>query len=326
MNLVISARGIFLASLAFSFLWLLFQIKEVLLIFFVALILSFALLPPIEKLERKKLPRSLAALLVYLSVAVFFLFVIGSGISPMVEQTTLFLSQLPQLIESVLSSPTISPISRQVIEEASRQLASASVNIVKITIGLFDSLLAVVTVFVFSFYFSLGYENLRRKLPGFFPEATARKINETLKEIESRIGGWVRGEFILMLVIATFSYLGLTALKVNYALPLSLIAGVLEIVPVIGPILSAVPAVVVGFATSNVLGFGVLALYILIQQFENNFIVPRVMEKAVGLNPLLTMSAIFIGGRVFGITGALLAVPVILILQVILPKFILEKR
>lgn len=326
MNLVISTRTVFTAVLLLGVFWGLYQVKEIILLFFVALIISMALLPLIEKLEKRGFSRSLATLLVYFSVIIIFLAVIGTGISPMVEQTTLFFSQLPRLIESVLESPLVSPISRQVVEESTRQLASISVNIVKITLGIFDSFLALITVFVFSFYFSLGYENLRRKFTSLFSEENKRKINDSLNEIEKIIGGWVRGEFTLMVVIAVASYIGLSVLRVGYVLPLSLIAGVLEIVPIIGPLLSAIPAAIVGFSSSPALGFGVLALYIIIQQFENNIVVPRVMERAVGLSPLLTMSVIFIGGKLFGIVGALLAVPVVLILQVIIPRFFLEKR
>jgi len=325
MNIVISTRTVLTALLLLAAFWVIFQVKEVILIFFISLILSFALLPYIERLERRGLSRSLSASLIYLSAVLVFLVVLGSGISPMLEQTTLFFSQLPRLIEAVLANPLVSPISRQIVEEATRQIASASVNIVKITLGIFDSFLALITIFVFSFYFSLWYEKLRKRISKIFPEDTQRKINDSLSEIEVRIGGWVRGEFTLMVAIAAFSFVGLSILRVSYALPLSLIAGVLEIVPVIGPIISAVPAVIVGFASSPALGLGVLALYILIQQFENNFIVPRVMERAVGFNPLLTMSVIFIGGNIFGIIGALLAVPVVLILQVIIPKLILPK-
>ena len=326
MNLVISTRTVFTAMLLLGVFWGLYQVKEIILLFFVALIISIALLPFIEKLEKRGFSRSMATLLVYFSVIIIFLAVLGTGISPMVEQTTLFFSQLPRLIESVLASPLVSPISRQVVEESTRQLALVSVNIVKITLGIFDSFLAVVTVFVFSFYFSLGYERMCRRFTSFFPEEVKRKINESLSEIEKVIGGWVRGEFVLMLVIAVASYIGLSVLRVGYVLPLSLIAGFLEIVPIIGPLLSAIPAAVVGFSSSPALGFGVLALYIIIQQLENNLIVPRVMERAVGLNPLLTMSVIFIGAKLFGIIGALLAVPVVLILRVIIPKFFLEKR
>ncbi|HHH14267.1 MAG TPA: AI-2E family transporter, partial [candidate division WWE3 bacterium] len=119
--------------------------------------------------------------------------------------------------------------------------------------------------------------------------------------------------------------IGLVALGVNYALSLALIAGILEIVPIIGPIIATIPALIVGFAVSPIKGLGVLGLYILIQQLENNLIVPKVMQKAVGFNPLITMTAILIGGSLFGVLGALLSIPVTIII-VILFKHLYRKR
>lgn len=324
-DLVISTRTIFTTLLLVLGVWFLYQINEIILLFFVALLLSFALLPLIEKLERKKVPRLWACLLTYATALSLFILVLSFGIPPMVEQTSLFVAQLPKLVEAVLKNPSLAPVSRQFVEESARQLAAASGSILTITLGVFGSFLGLITVLVFSFYFSLEYEKLRTRLLGFFPDGVQKKIEVSLTEVEEKIGAWVRGEFILMLVIAVFTYFGLLILHVNYALPLSLIAGILEIVPLIGPIVSAVPAVLVGFATSNVLGLGVLALFVLIQQFENNIIVPRVMERAVGFDPLLTMGAILVGGKLFGLSGAFLAVPVTTVIIILLKHFYYRK-
>lgn len=324
-DVVVSTGTIFKILVLILALWLFIQIQPILLLFFVAFLISFALLPLIERLQ-KRISRLLACLVTYVVAVTLFLAVLSFGIPPVVEQTSLFISQLPRLIESVLANPSLAPVSRQFVEEAARQLAGASGNILSLTLGIFSSVLGLITVFVFSFYFSLEYESIRNRFLGLLTENFRKRAEESLVEIEEKIGAWVRGEFILMIVIAVLTYVGLLILRVNYALPLALIAGVLEIVPLIGPIISSVPAILVGFASSNVLGLGVLALFVLVQQFENNVVVPRVMEKVVGFDPLLTMSAILIGGKLFGIGGAFLAVPVGLILQVLIPKFVSEKK
>ena len=126
---------------------------------------------------------------------------------------------------------------------------------------------------------------------------------------------------ILVLIIGVMTYVGLSLLRVNYALPLAVIAGILEIIPMIGPLISAVPAVLVGFAASPILGLGVVALFVLVQQFENTIVVPRVMKKAIGLDPILTMLTILVGGRLFGVMGALLSVPVTLVVIIVLKHF-----
>lgn len=325
-DVIISTRTILTVLFLLTAFWVVWQVQDILLLFFLALLISFALLPLIEKLERKGVGRIWACLLTYLTVLSAFLLILGFGIPPMVEQTTLFVTQMPRLIESVLSNPSLAPLSQSFVEEAARQLASASGSILSLTLGIFGSFLALVTVFVFSFYFSLEYEKVSQKFLSLLEATWRKRAEDSVAQIEVKIGAWVRGEFILMLVVAIFSYIGLTILRVPYALPLSLIAGILEIVPVIGPIVSAVPAAIVGFSSSALLGLGVLALFTLIQQVENNFIVPRVMEKVVGFDPLLTMSAIFVGGKLFGMGGAFLAVPVALIIQVLIAKFLLEKK
>lgn len=325
-DIIISTRSILTTLCLLAAFWLIWQIQDLLLLFFVSLLIAFALLPFIERLERKKVGRFWACLLIYALVLGVFLLIIGFGIPPVVEQTTLFVSQLPKLLQSILANPSWAPVSRQFAEEAARQLASASGSILTVTLGIFNSFFALVTIFVFSFYFSLEYEKSSRWLLGLLTDSVRKRTEESIEQIELKIGAWVRGEFVLMLAIAILSYIGLTVLRVPYALPLSLIAGLLEIIPVIGPIVSAVPAVIVGFSVSNVLGFGVLALFILIQQLENTLIVPRVMEKVIGFSPLLTMGVILVGGRLFGVGGAFLAVPVALFIQVLIPKFLLEKK
>jgi predicted PurR-regulated permease PerM len=135
----------------------------------------------------------------------------------------------------------------------------------------------------------------------------------------------VRGELTLVLVIGLLSFVGLTLLGIPYALPLAVIAGVMEIVPVVGPIIAAVPAIAAALLISPVFALATAALYFVIQQLENHLIVPTVMNRAVGLNPLMTIIALMIGGRLLGIGGAILAVPIVVVLKIIITD-ILENR
>ena len=127
----------------------------------------------------------------------------------------------------------------------------------------------------------------------------------------------MRGQLILSLLIGTTTFIGLTLLGVEYALPLAIIAGLLEVVPVIGPIISGIPAVLVALTVSPLLAVLVGGLYLAIQQVESHVIVPQVMKRAVGLNPLLVILAVSVGTRLLGISGALLAVPIAVVIQVV---------
>jgi len=142
-----------------------------------------------------------------------------------------------------------------------------------------------------------------------------------LLQIEKRLGAWVLGQVCLMIFIGLLVYGGLFFLRVEYALPLAIFAGLLEIVPTIGPTVSAIPAVLVAFGSSPGLALSVAALYIIVQQIENNLLVPLVMKQSVGLSPVLTILALMIGGRFGGIAGAVLAVPVLISIQEIVNSF-----
>jgi len=322
MNLVISLPTILLSLLVLFSLWVVFQIKDIIITIFVAVLLSMALMPLINELTKRKIKRGIAAALVYAVFLALLILILSFGISPLVEQTTLFLSQLPKILDTILTHPFVEPVSKQIIESLTGQLSAASGSLVKITIDVFSSLFSLMTMVFISFYFSLEFESIQEKFLMLFPDTKIReKIKQVVLESEAKIGGWVRGEMILVLIIGVMTYVGLSLLRVNYALPLAVIAGILEIIPMIGPLISAVPAVLVGFAASPILGLGVVALFVLVQQFENTIVVPRVMKKAIGLDPILTMLTILVGGRLFGVMGALLSVPVTLVVIIVLKHF-----
>ena len=121
-----------------------------------------------------------------------------------------------------------------------------------------------------------------------------------------------------MLIVGLMSYIGLTFLGVEFAVPLAFIAGLLEIIPNIGPTLSMVPAILVALGTSPILGLAVFALYFVIQQLENNLIVPKIFSKAVGVSPLVVIISLMIGFRVAGATGAILSLPTVLFLEILI--------
>jgi predicted PurR-regulated permease PerM len=161
----------------------------------------------------------------------------------------------------------------------------------------------------------------------FFGSAkTEAKARDFITRLEQQIGGWVRGELALMIIIGLLTYIGLKILGVNYALPLSIIAGLLEIIPNIGPTIALIPAVLVALTSSPVTALATVALYFLIQQFENNIIVPKIMQRAVGVKPLIVIIALMTGAKLAGVLGAALAVPGYLVLKVVIEEIYASDR
>ena len=140
------------------------------------------------------------------------------------------------------------------------------------------------------------------------------------------MGGWVRAQVTLMLIVGVMAYFGLRLLGIDYALPLSLLVIILEIVPNLGPTLAAVPAVLAGLVISPMTGLAVAALYFLIQQIQNNIFMPLIMAKGTGVNPLITVVALIIGLKIAGVVGAILGVPVVLLLQVVISEISASPR
>lgn len=312
----ISHRTIIFTVVFLLALWLLFQIRDILFLVFIAFILMTALRPLVDWLSWVKVPRVVAILFIYGVVFGFFGVSLAGAVPTLVVQSTKFIQELPTFLEKVLPYWNIDARS------LSQQIAPISENVLKLTVGIFSNLVTTLTVLVFTFYFLLERKKLESFLTNTMGEDAAERIIVTLKEVESRLGAWVNGQILLMALIGVAVYFGLTMLHVEFALPLAIIAGVLEIVPMIGPIASAIPAILVALTVSPFLALSVVALYFIIQQVENNIFVPLILRKSVGFSPIVTIFSLMVGARLAGAVGAILTVPIVLVLQVILRAFL----
>ena len=179
----------------------------------------------------------------------------------------------------------------------------------KATISIFSNLINVLLVLIFAFYLLMARSKQDEQLDMFFGKERSKKI----------------GQLILMLLVGSITYIGLRLLGIPYALPLAILAGLLEIVPYFGPIIAAIPAVIIGFSISPIIGIATTALAFLIQQLENYLIVPKIMEKSVGVSPIIILLALTIGFKITGPMGALISVPVFITLQVFVKEYVASK-
>ena len=311
----ISLRTVLATLAILAGIWLILQIRDILFLLFIAFLLMTALYPMVALLERIKIPRLLAIIIVYAVIfGVVGVFVISS-IPSLITQTTRFVEEMPGVVSKVLPYWNIN------ITTLVQQLAPIGQNIVQFTVGIFSNIFTTFTVLVFTFYFLLERRHIKKIISDTFGETIAARAIRVLQAIELRLGAWVRGELILMVSIGLFVYIGLTILHVDFALPIAIVSGLMEIIPNIGPIISAIPAVLIGLSISPVVALSVIVLYIIVHQVEGNIVVPIVMKQSVGLSPLVSILALMIGGRLAGMTGAVLAVPVLLVCQVLIKYF-----
>lgn len=304
---------LFLISLGF-----LYFIRDIILELFVALLLMTILEPLVGKLTKIKVPRAISVLLSYLVFFGLFGGVIALIIPPLVDQTTSFANFVPTYISNMGIDPAIGD---QVMKEVIAAVGNVPSQLIKFSVSLFSNVLAVLTVLAFTFYLLMSRGKLDEQLSLFFGSSQKEKLINVIYALEKRLGGWARGELILMVLVGVLNFIALTILGVPFALPLAVLSGFLEIIPYLGPILGAIPGVLIGFGISPLTGFGVAFAAFLIQQLENYVFVPKVMEKSVGVSPIITILALAIGGRIAGIVGIIISVPVVITLNVILKEY-----
>lgn len=316
----VSHKTIFFITAFLALLWALFQIKDVIILLFIAIIFMSALSPVVEYLEKFKLPKSLTITTVYVVIFAIMAGLISVITLPLLEQTSNLAQTLPERIQQVL--PKEGPINRSIVED---QITAISKNALDFTFAIFNNFIAFISVAVLTFYLLLERDRLDQLIAQFFV-GSEEKTKRIVRRIEDKLGAWLRGQVTLSLIISILVYIVLFLFNVPFALPLAILAGLLEVVPVIGPIISSIPAILVAYLTSPFLALPVAIAFFVIQQLENNLIVPQVMKRAVGLNPLIVILAVAIGGKLLGISGALLAVPITVVAQIITEDVLREEK
>jgi len=318
----ISHRTIIFVFVFIFALWFLYFIRDIILQLFVAVFIMTVLNPFVRTLTRFKIPRTLAVFVIYLLIIAVFSLLVAGIIPPLVEQSTSFANSLPKYLSTLGISPYIS---EQITGQIISSIGSLPGQIIKVGVSIFSNVISVLAVLVFSLYLLLSREKLEDQLGFLFGDEKKKKIGRVIDRLEMRLGGWARGELALMIIVGSANYIGLSLMGIPYALPLAILAGLLEIIPNIGPITAAIPGIIIGLSISPVTGLAVGALALLIQQLENYVLVPKIMEKSVGVSPLITLLALAIGFRIAGVVGAILAIPATITLQVIASEYIYSK-
>ncbi len=305
-------------------LFFLYLIREIIALLFVAIILAAAFDPWVDWFQKHKVPRSVSILMIYVIVIGILSLLVVLLIPPISEQVGQLAKNLPQYYERLTTSASQFAESGQqpslpgVLQTLSTNLAGATKSIFSTITGVFGGLVSFIAILVIVFYMTTEESILKKFVQSLTPVKYKDYVINLINQMQKKIGLWLRGQLTLMLIIGIMTYIGLVILGVKYALLLALIAGILEVVPFVGPVISAVPAILVGFSDSLLKVILIIVLYFVIQQIENHIIVPKVMQKAVGLNPIIVIVAILIGAKLGGIAGALIAVPVAAALGVFL--------
>ncbi len=313
----ISTSTIFRTILVLLGLIFLYLIRDILMVVFVAIVIAAAINGPVSWLQRHKVPRLLGVIFIYLLLFLVFALIVTLIFPPLAAQIKQLAIHFPDFMEKIGLSfqewwgkYKLEGNLQTFLDRISNRLSQATSSVFATIIGLFGGLISAIIILVISFYLAVQEKGAKKFLVSLSPNEHQSYLSDLIERIENKIGGWLRGQLVLMFIIGCLTYIGLYFLGVKYALTFALIAALLEIVPYIGPILAAVPAVVMAFFQLPFLALLVIILYIVIQQLENYIIYPQVMKKAVGLNPIVIIVVMLIGAKLAGILGLILAVPV----------------
>jgi len=311
----ISPKTIFYTLLMLIGFYLVYQIRSVLLIVFIAFILATALNPLVQALQKIKIPRVLAIFLSFVLVIGIVTLVFAGIIPTLIEQTGVLATILIQM----LNENHLLEFDQNMISSQIQTISSSLINVLKIILGAASNVIALFSLLVMTFYMLIERPNLEKYLRMLLNDGEKeRKYLRTIEAVEKKLGGWVRGELMLMIIVGSLTYIGLSAIRIPFALPLALLAGLLELVPNLGPTIAAIPAALIGLTISTPVAIGTIIVSIAVQQLENNIIVPLVMRSSAGLRPIVTLLCLMVGVTVGGVGGAILAVPTFITIQTVI--------
>jgi len=309
--------------------YLIWRVQEVLFLLMLAILLATAIEPIVKLLRRGPFTRGTGVLVVYTLIILALGLPAYALVPSVVSQAAAFMATLPDRLEQLrpyvasLRPTLIASVAVGMLDNAVQSVQAPQQppqeQIVEAGTTFVHTLLSFVTVFVLAFYWLVERAAIKRVLLRAVPTRYAHDMNTVWMEVEEKLGGWVRGQIILMLAIGAMATLGYILLGLPNPAVLGVAAGLFEIVPMIGPFLAFAPAVLVALAAVDpTRALMVVAYALVIQQIESNVLVPRVMGRTVGVSPLTVLLGILIGGALAGLPGAFLAVPIAGALQVVL--------
>jgi len=313
----------------------LFAIRDVVLIVLVSIVLASAVDPLVRWFSQYRIPRVISVMFIYLIGISVFLSIFYFLLPPLVQNFQGLFTGLPDLMEDALVrlQDKIQFLSTDFVIENLKKLANNAGGYVDDAAGgffqtastLFSGLVSFIFVIVISFYLAVQDDGVGNVLRVVTPKEYEEYILNLWGRSKRKIGRWLQGQLLLGLIVGVIVFIALSVLQVEYALMLALLSALFEMIPYFGPIMAAIPAIAVATIQDPFLGLLVLGVYVVVQQMENHLIYPQVVRKTVGVPPLLAIIALLVGGKLAGIMGFIIAVPLAVVLVEYLNDYALHK-
>lgn len=322
--------------------YFLLQVQLMLVLLILAIVFATLIERPVELLQSRHLPRPLSILIMYIAIiaglGLFFV-----GVAPAIrEQGVIFREEAPAQIQSLQEGWAVSPnpllngvgqdaLVRviQFIDAPGTEISvpeGAADMVLSLATGVGGGVIGLLTTLVIAFYYLMEKDWLRQIILDQLKPGARGRIAQIFDNVETKVGDWMRGQLVLMLVIGVSATIGYGILGVRFWPLLGIWAGLTEIIPIVGPWLGGIPAVIIALTQGWDKALVVIGFIVLLQSFENYILVPRVMRGAVGLSPMTVFLAILAGTQFLGILGAVLAIPIAAAVQVVLSDYFRSRR
>lgn len=320
-----------------AMLILLIVLWKVLVVFVLAALFAFIVYPLVRFFD-KKIPRVASIICVYVMIGIVLLVLVGIIVPIAIQQFEQLIRAIPtyieearELIHKLQRQYTALPTSLQgIVDDALAQLQQTAMGLtqqaIPTIISVFTGVVTLLLVPVLAFFMLLGCEGYGRMLKAVTPARHRRTVNELLNCAGRSLWHFVRGELILMIAVGVLTGVGLHIVGMPYAIAFGVLAGLLEVVPNVGPFITTVVVGLTAVFINPVLAIWAVAVTLVVQALENTIIVPIVIGKAVGLNPVTVIFAVILGGSIGGVVGAVVAIPTALMVKIVLLYFYAEER
>jgi predicted PurR-regulated permease PerM len=323
----------------FLMFWLLYSLRIVLFLFFVAIVLGTAIRPAVEWLHRRGISRAVGVIIIYVLIAALVSGILALVLPLIAEQTTQITQNLPQYYTSFRdalinsSNRLLQNIGLRVPAQFSlltnRNRADAEQMLTQVSQTLLytnlvvKGILSTLAIFLLAYYWTQEGTPAIRGLLRLFPPQRRKHAKEFLQLAETKLGGYIRGQGLLCISIGLAAFIAYLLIGLPYTLVLAIFAGIMEMVPIFGPALGALPALSVALSLDPGKAIWVVVATVLIQMLENVFLVPRIMKSSTGVNPIIVLLSLIAFSSVFGFAGALLALPLAAIIQLFVSRVVL---
>jgi len=324
----------------FLIFWLLYRLSFLIFLLFVAIVIGTALRPMVEWLQRRGVSRMAGVIIIYIVLAGLLIGFLALIFPVIADQATQLSQNLPQyygefrraLVNS--NNRLLQNIAFRIPENLSLQ-AAANLNtsealLTQVSQTVFYSnvilkgILSVLAVFLLAYYWTQESAQIVRAIIRLVPLHRRKETQEFLQLAERKIGGYVRGQGILCVVVGIAAFVFYSLIGLPYTLVLAIFAGLMEMIPVFGPALGAIPALLAALSTDPSKAIWVLVVTGVIQMMENLWLVPRIMKDSMGVHPIIILLSLVAFGTVFGFAGAVLALPLAAIIQLILDRILIS--